>query len=117
VAVVARRGGAETRPEQTVWPTLILGFVIGAGLATYGGGAGEVLLAGGVSGGVLGYLAHCWRRPFAECWWPTWLRGCRNRPVTPGKYYRMKKPCPLHPNNPHYRRVGARVLGRGLPKE
>lgn len=119
VVAAARRGGAEGRPEQTVWPHLIVGFVVLAVVAAHTGGAGDVVVAAGGAGALAGYLWHCWSRPFARCWWPTWwwlpasLKGCRNRPITAGKYYRRKKPCPLHPNGPDYRRVGARILGRG----
>jgi len=61
-------------------------------------------------GVALWYLASCWRFPYARCPLP-W---CRSR-LTAGDrrgHFRRKRPCRLHPGS-DYRRLGARVIGRG----
>lgn len=119
-----RRGTVKTESSQTVWPHLIVGFVLAAVAVAYLGGEPTVSGAAGSVGAALGYLQHCWVKPLVKCWWPTWfwlgwfgLQGCSNRAITGGKYYAEKRPCPLHPNSPHYRRLGARLLGRGKPRD
>jgi hypothetical protein len=116
-----RRGkGTTADSTQSIWPHLLVGFAVGAlGVGYLGAEPGSAGVAGLV-GAVLGYLRHCWKYPQARCWWPTWfwlgwfgLRGCNGRQATSGKYYTFKPKCPLHPNSPTYRRVVARVMGRG----
>lgn len=119
-----RRSKPPADSSQSVWPHLIIGFVLAAAGVRYLGGGPDASVWAGCVGAVLGYLRHCWIKPMVRCWWPTWfwlawfgLQGCSNRSTTGGKYFSIKSRCPLHPNSPYYRRLGARLLGRGKPKE
>jgi hypothetical protein len=116
------RRGTSAEPNQTIWPHLVVGFVAGAVAVRLLGGESSALAVPGLVGAGLGYLLHCWQHPLAKCWWPSrgltgWLlglfglRGCGDRTVTSGKYYSIKRRCPLHPRSPVY----VRVVARGLP--
>jgi hypothetical protein len=102
---VAKKPGA-AEPNQTIWPHLVVGFVAGAVAVRLLGGEPSALVVPGLVGAGLGYLLHCWQHPLAKCWWPSrgvtgWLlglfglRGCGDRTVTSGKYYSIKRRCPV----------------------
>ena len=123
VAIARKRSAVTADSSQSVWPHLIIGFLLAAAGVVYLGGEPSITTVAGSVGAVLGYLRHCWIRPMVRCWWPTWfwlgwfgLKGCGTRATTGGKYYAFNQPCPLHPNSPYYRRLGARLLGREKPK-
>lgn len=103
--------------NESVWPHLIVGFVAVVAVAAYAGAPPGTAAWLGLVGAVVGYVLHVWRRPQAECWWPWWLWGCRGRSTTRGKFYRFKRPCPLHPSTSYYVRPLARVFGWGGPPE
>lgn len=114
-----RRGMVSTEANQTIWPHVIVGFVLAAGAVRWLGAELGVSGAAGLVGAGLGYLRHCWVNPLVRCWWPTWfwlawfgLQGCgANRSaMTSGKYFGVQKRCPLHPNSPVYVRPVARML-------
>jgi hypothetical protein len=112
-----------TEASESVWPHLIVGFVLAAGAAAYGGAEGSAVAAVGGVGAVLGFVLHNRQRPQVQCWWPGWwwlppgLKGCRGRATTVGKYYGFKRPCPLHPQTSYYIRPVARLFGWGGPKK
>ena len=119
-------GKRKALPEssESVWPHLIAGFAVAAGVAVYAGVEPGGATALGVGGAVVAFILHNWQHPQVECWWPGWwwlgllgLRGCRGRATTRGKYYAFKRPCPLHPSTSYYVRPVARMFGWGGPKE
>lgn len=103
--------------NESVWPHLLIGFALAAGLAAYGGAEPNAAAAVGAAGAVLGYVLHNWQRPQVQCWWPRWLWGCGGRVTSRGKYYKFKRSCPLHPSTSYYVRPLARMFGWGGPKE
>ena len=112
-----RRSKASADSSQSVWPHIIVGFLVVAVPVGYLGTDPQGSVVAGCIGAVLGYLRHCWKHPLARCWWPTWfwlgwfgLQGCQGRSTTSGKYYGIKPRCPLHPNSPVYVRLVARAL-------
>lgn len=108
---------ADQSANQSVWPHLIVGYLAVAGLVVYASGAPATAGGVGLVGAVLGYVLHNWQRPQARCWWPRLLGGCGNSEATKGKYYKFKRPCPLHRSTSYYVRPLARMFGWGGPKE
>jgi hypothetical protein len=113
---------ASTPSAESVWPHLIIGFMVGAAVAAYSGGEPGSAGWWGLAGSVAGYVLHVWQWPQVECWWPGWwwlrllgLQGCRGRSTTRGKFYRFKRPCPLHRRTSYYVRPVARLFGWGGP--
>jgi hypothetical protein len=100
---------------------MVIGALVGAACGASWQQPHELVVTLAVLGALVPYLWDCWRWPNDRCPFPTWwilgpLRGCgdRARETNNEGRFRMKRPCRYHPDGP-WRRLGARLLGRGKP--